>query len=247
MVIDSTKADIADDPAHRLISRPTDTTSACPWLRIVSTVLPTRLSATSWLKIAFRNSRTCSRIWSMGPAGKYQFTTYPTRPSRASSSGAVDSAHQNAACELRPNSESPHALDSVRPISLRQRCRTLGGGTGTGPVPWRNQGMVWSASPLVPVRSGPAWSRSTRFRATVAVASAGEPGVAGAVVGSGVAPEAGGILIVGPFPAGRSVERARGAPLPVPGSIAAGAGALGGPGTGRVGSRGGGAAVLTTR
>ena len=71
MVIDSTNADIADEPAQRLITRPIDTTSACPLPRMVSTVLPTRLLATSSLKMVFRNSRTWSLTWSIVPAGKY--------------------------------------------------------------------------------------------------------------------------------------------------------------------------------
>ena len=58
---------MADDPAHRLITRPMETTSAWPWPRIVSTVLPTRLLATSSLKMVFRNSRTWSLTWSIVP------------------------------------------------------------------------------------------------------------------------------------------------------------------------------------
>ena len=70
----------------------------------------------------------------------------PIMPSSASSSGAVDSAHQNAACELSPNSESPQALPSVRSTILRQRCRTLGGAIGTGPVPCWYQGTVYESA-----------------------------------------------------------------------------------------------------
>ena len=70
----------------------------------------------------------------------------PIMPSSASSSGAVDSAHQNAACELSPNSESPQALLSVRSAILRQRCRTFGGGSGIGPVPCRCQGIVYESA-----------------------------------------------------------------------------------------------------
>src|SRR3954454_18556638 len=66
----------------------------------------------------------------------------PIIPSRASSSGAVDNAHQKAACELIPNSESAQALLSVRPTIFRQRLRTLGTGRGIGPVPCRCQGTV---------------------------------------------------------------------------------------------------------
>jgi len=43
-------------------------------------------------------------------AGPNQLATYPTRPSRASSSGAVDMAHKDAAWELIPNGESLQAL-----------------------------------------------------------------------------------------------------------------------------------------
>ena len=64
-MIDSTKADIADDPAHRLMIRPTETTSAWPLFRMVSTVLPTRLLATSSLKMVFRKQLTWSLTWSM--------------------------------------------------------------------------------------------------------------------------------------------------------------------------------------
>ena len=70
--MDSTNADIADDPAQRLITRPIDTTSAWPLRRMVLTVLPTRLLATSSLKMVFRNSRIWSLTWSIVPAGKYQ-------------------------------------------------------------------------------------------------------------------------------------------------------------------------------
>ena len=52
--MDSTKALIAEDPAQRLITKPTETTSAWPLRRMVSTVLPTRLVATSWLKMPCR-------------------------------------------------------------------------------------------------------------------------------------------------------------------------------------------------
>lgn len=41
------------------------------------------------------------------------------RPSRASSIGAVDRAHQNAAWELSPNKELPQALDRVRAATRR--------------------------------------------------------------------------------------------------------------------------------
>ncbi len=53
-------ADIADDPAHRLMINPMDTTSAWPLFRMVSTVLPTR-SATSGLKMVCRNTVIC--VW----------------------------------------------------------------------------------------------------------------------------------------------------------------------------------------
>ncbi len=56
-------------------------------------------------------------------------------PSRASSSGGVDRADQNAACELNPNSESPQALSRVRVRTFRGRCRTGPATVGTGPVP----------------------------------------------------------------------------------------------------------------
>src|SRR6478752_2046389 len=70
----------------------------------------------------------------------------PIIPSSASSSGAVDSAHQNVACELSPNSESPHALPSVRSTILRHRCRTLGGASGSGPVPCWYHGTVYESA-----------------------------------------------------------------------------------------------------
>ena len=72
--MDSTNADMADEPAHRLMSRPTETLSAWSAARMVSTVLPTRLSATSWSKIVFRNSSTCSRTSSIVPGGKNHWT-----------------------------------------------------------------------------------------------------------------------------------------------------------------------------
>ena len=52
----------------------------------------------------------------------------------------MDSADQNAAWELIPNSESPQALPSVRPMILRQRCVTEPVTAGIGPVPGRGQG-----------------------------------------------------------------------------------------------------------
>ncbi len=73
--MDSTNADIADEPAQMLITRPIETTSACPLRRMVFTVSPTRLLATSSLKMVFRNSRIWSLTWSIVPAGKYQLTT----------------------------------------------------------------------------------------------------------------------------------------------------------------------------
>ncbi len=56
---------------------------------------------------------------SVSVAGPNSGAISPVSPSRASSIGAVDSAHQNAACELRPNSESPQALDRVRAATRR--------------------------------------------------------------------------------------------------------------------------------
>src|SRR6478609_11697982 len=117
MVMASTNADIADEPAQKLITRPTETTSERPLSRIVLTVLPTRLSATSLLKITCRNVKTCARTSSVVPGGN-QWVIYPTRPSSANNRGAVDSALQNAACELNPNKESPQALEAVRPAIL---------------------------------------------------------------------------------------------------------------------------------
>src|ERR1700712_4950683 len=144
MVMDSTNALIADEPAHRLITKPTDTTSAWPLFRIVATVLPTSLVATSWSNTFPRNVSTCSLTLTM-VSGPNQCATKPTDPSRASSSGAVDSADQNAACELIPNSESPQALDAVRAATLRQRCRTgpfASGSAAIGPVATRCHGTV---------------------------------------------------------------------------------------------------------
>src|SRR5664279_2300979 len=66
-------------------------------------------------------------------------------PSRASSSGGVDRADQNAACELNPNSESPQALPRVRARTFRGRRRTGPATVGTGPVPSGCQGIVVSA------------------------------------------------------------------------------------------------------
>src|SRR5664279_3219337 len=63
-------------------------------------------------------------------------------PSRASSSGGVDRADQNAACELNPNSESPQALSRVRVRTFRGRCRTGPATVGTGPVPSGCHGTV---------------------------------------------------------------------------------------------------------
>ena len=50
----SMNADIADDPAQRLMISPMETASAWPLFRMLSTVLPTRLSATSSLKMVCR-------------------------------------------------------------------------------------------------------------------------------------------------------------------------------------------------
>ena len=120
MVIDSTKALIAEEPAQRLITKPTETTSACPLRRMVSTVFPTRFWATSWLKMPCRKMSIWSRTLLMVSLPN-QLATNPTEPSRASRSGAVDRADQKAACELIPNSESLQALDRVRPATFRQR------------------------------------------------------------------------------------------------------------------------------
>ena len=60
--MDSTNAVIADDPAHRLMISPTEITSAWLLLRMTSTVLPIRLSATSSLKMVCRKTFTCSRM-----------------------------------------------------------------------------------------------------------------------------------------------------------------------------------------
>ena len=68
------KALIADDPAHRLMTKPTDTTSACPLFRMVSTVWPTRFWATSALKMPLRKMLICSWTLSM-VSGPNQFAT----------------------------------------------------------------------------------------------------------------------------------------------------------------------------
>ena len=62
----------------------------------------------------------------------------------------MDSAHQKAACELIPNSESPQALLSVRAATLRQRWRTRPLAVGTGPVPSECQASVYESG-------SPAW------------------------------------------------------------------------------------------
>ena len=54
----------------------------------------------------------------------------------------MDTAHQNAPCELMPNSESDHALLSVRPMIRRQRCGTAPPIVGTGPLPSGCHGAV---------------------------------------------------------------------------------------------------------
>ena len=142
--MDSTKAVIADDPAHRLMIRPTETTSAWPLFRMVSTVLPIRLSATSSLKMVCRKTVVCLRTSFMVP-GPNSSATYPVRPSSASSRGAVDSADQKAACELIPKRESPQALLMVRTTTFRQRRRTRPFAVGTGPLPSMCHGSVSSA------------------------------------------------------------------------------------------------------
>ena len=153
----STNAVSADDPAHRLMISPTETTSAWLLVRMVSTVLPIRLSATSWLKMVCRKTVICPRT-SVMVSGPISRATYPDRPNRASSSGAVDSAHQNAACELIPKSESPQALLTVRAATLRHRCRTRPWPVGTGPLPFTCHGSVGAAVGADP---GTVWWAST--------------------------------------------------------------------------------------
>ena len=77
-------------------------------------------------------------------------------PSSASSSGAVDSAHQNAACELIPNSESLQALLSVRPAIFRQRWRKIGKRTlskawGDSLFGMSSQAAFWCALSTAPL------------------------------------------------------------------------------------------------
>src|SRR6478609_252522 len=170
MAMDSTKAVNADDPAHRLMIRPTETTSACPLFRMVSTVFPTRLSATSSLKMVCKKTLVCLRTSVMVP-GPNSSATYPVSPSSASSSGAVDSADQKAACELIPNSESAQALLTVRAATLRQRRRTRPLAVGTGPLPSMCHGSVASAGDDPAGKTGSA----------DAGASVGSAGGAGAV------------------------------------------------------------------
>ena len=105
-------------------------------------VLPSRSFATSALKTVFRKFVAWLRIAVMVSGPNSQLAKNPDSPSSASRNGAVDSAHQNAACELIPNSESPHAFPSVRPMILRQRCSTGPSAAGTGPEPSRCQGTV---------------------------------------------------------------------------------------------------------
>src|SRR6478752_9720965 len=184
MAMDSTKAVNADDPAHRLMIKPTETTSACPLFRMVSTVFPTRLSATSSLKMVCRKTLVCLRTSVMVP-GPNSSATYPVSPSSASSSGAVDSADQNAACELMPNSESPHALLTVRAMTLRQRRRTRPLAVGTGPLPSMCHGSVSSAGddPSDVVGSAGSVDSADVVGAAGSVDSASSAGLAGSAAG----------------------------------------------------------------
>ena len=73
MVIASTNAEIAEDPAQKLMNRPTEMTVVLA--RMVPTVSPMRSSVTSSLKIVLRNSRTSCWIFSIASGPKSQRVT----------------------------------------------------------------------------------------------------------------------------------------------------------------------------
>ncbi len=152
----------------------------------------------------------------------------------------MDSAHQNAACELNPNSESPQALEAVRPAILRQRCRTGPWAVGIGPVPGRCQGTVCcSTGEVIEVGC------SGRSSATVADWSAGLCTCSAAVGGTRIVSSATGAAgtgrdptrdgsrpeRVGPERLGLGSRGRRGLPLGAPG----GDRLYGSPGTCRTG------------
>src|SRR5664280_1707171 len=104
-------------------------------------------------------------------------------PSRASNSGGVDRADQNAACELNPNSESPQALSRVRARTFRGRRRTGPAAVGIGPVPSGCHGTVTGpggtsrpASRTAGVTSRPASGSGEGPRPAVTARGVGSPG-----------------------------------------------------------------------
>ncbi len=132
--MDSTSEEIADDPAHRLMKKPTETRSAWPLCSIADTFSCSSPSTTSEENTPCITVSTCCWTASMA-SGPNQCPTNPTRPSRASSSGAVESADQKAPSALSRNSESRQAFDSVRPMILRTRWCGTSRAVGTVPVP----------------------------------------------------------------------------------------------------------------
>src|SRR3954466_14321244 len=137
MVIDSTKDAIADEPAQSATTKPTETTSACPRCRMESTVGSIRGSVTSGLKIVrgSETTRSCTEAMVSGPN---QLLTKPMEPSSASSSGAVDRVHQNAASALIPKSEAAQALEIARLTTCAKRWGVSTGMT-IGEVPGRSE------------------------------------------------------------------------------------------------------------
>jgi hypothetical protein len=124
-VIESTIEATADEPAHSETTKPTDTTSARPLLRMSFAVGAMISSTTSAVNTRRAKSMMVpSTSWTV--SGPNQPPTKPSEPSSARNSGGSESACQNAACAECEKMSSSQALPRVSPSTRR---------TGPGPPP----------------------------------------------------------------------------------------------------------------
>ena len=112
-VIASTNDDIADEPAHSEIRKPTETISPLPVRRISATVGSITPVTTSRLKIVRVKPMIFS--WTACTTVRVEPVAEITEaPSTPSSSGGNDSVCQNAASAASEKRLPCHAFDSVR-------------------------------------------------------------------------------------------------------------------------------------
>src|SRR5690606_16410374 len=124
-VMASTNEDIADEPAHSEMRKPTDTISPLPVVRMSSTVGAMICWTTLSLKIVSENAMILSWAWRT-TFSPNQSPMNPRLPSRPSSKGGNDSVCQNAASAASEKMLPFQALLRVRPTRSKGPLRLAG-------------------------------------------------------------------------------------------------------------------------